>query len=68
MYADPRIQEIATSADAPTAVGRNVAKLEPLVKVPATPVGPVSRVILLTTKSSNITAIADGMELQLFVC
>ena len=28
MYADPRIQEIATSATSPTAIGRNVTKLE----------------------------------------
>ena len=28
MYADPRIQEIATSVNAPTAIGRNVTKLE----------------------------------------
>lgn len=28
MYSDPRIQAIATSATSPTAVGRNVAKLE----------------------------------------
>ena len=28
MYADPRIQEIANSATSPTAIGRNVTKLE----------------------------------------
>ena len=28
MYADPRIQQIATSAASPTAIGRNVTKLE----------------------------------------